>query len=79
MKKKNEFGLNLRDARQRAGLSQWDLARRSGLQPAAISHLECGRREPRWRTFCSIVKVLSFHGITANDLMTYENCKGKGI
>lgn len=40
------FGERLARARERKGWSQTDLANRTGLQPAAVSHFECGRREP---------------------------------
>ncbi|WP_426594434.1 helix-turn-helix domain-containing protein [Cellulomonas sp. McL0617] len=36
---------HVRDAREKAGLSQGELARRSGLHPTYISHIERGKRE----------------------------------
>jgi transcriptional regulator with XRE-family HTH domain len=40
------FKSRLREAREAKGWSQTDLATRTGLEPSAISHFECGRREP---------------------------------
>jgi transcriptional regulator with XRE-family HTH domain len=40
------FPERLRIAREYCGLSQGDLAKRSGLQPSAISHFETGTRKP---------------------------------
>lgn len=34
------------EARERAGLTQTEVAYKSGLQPSAISHFETGRRTP---------------------------------
>ena len=40
------FSDNLKKAREIKGLSQTELAKRSGLQPSAVSHFETGRRAP---------------------------------
>lgn len=40
------FSHNLKKAREIKGLSQTELARKSGLQPSAVSHFETGRRAP---------------------------------
>jgi len=40
------FPVRLRTAREYRGLSQSELAVRSGLQPSAISHFETGARKP---------------------------------
>jgi len=40
------FQERLRTAREYRGLSQGELAKRSGLQPSAISHFETGTRKP---------------------------------
>ena len=40
------FPDNLKRAREIKGLSQTGLAKRSGLQPSAVSHFETGRRAP---------------------------------
>lgn len=40
------FKTRLREARQLRGLSQADLAARTGLPPASVSHFESGPRKP---------------------------------
>ena len=40
------FPDNLKKIREIKGLSQTELAKRSGLQPSAVSHFETGRRAP---------------------------------
>lgn len=45
----------LRDARQRSGLSQAELARRAGVAQSVISAYESGRREPALRTLSRLV------------------------
>lgn len=39
-------GQRIQQLRELAGMSQSDLAARTGLQPSAISHFETGHREP---------------------------------
>lgn len=41
-----KFALNLKKTREEKGLSQTDLAEKTGLQPSAVSHFETGRRAP---------------------------------
>lgn len=43
---RTEFGHRLRELREKRRLSQSDLARVTGFQPAAIAHFEAGRRTP---------------------------------
>ncbi|MEW5926993.1 MAG: helix-turn-helix transcriptional regulator [Gemmatimonadota bacterium] len=61
-----EFAERLRKTRERQGLNQSDIARRSGLTPAAISQLEGGQREPN---FSTLVRLATALGTTPNDLM----------
>lgn len=44
------FADRLRREREAAGLSQYALAKRSGLSKQALSNLEAGNREPTWQT-----------------------------
>lgn len=46
MTPKNVFPQRLQALREKRGLSQEELAKRSGLQPTAISHFETGTRKP---------------------------------
>lgn len=41
-----EFGHRIRALRDRLCLTQMEVAVRTRLHPSAISHFECGRREP---------------------------------
>jgi transcriptional regulator with XRE-family HTH domain len=52
------FGQNLRETRRRAGVSQDDLARVSGVDRTAISTYERGRREPNLRTIVRLARAL---------------------
>lgn len=51
-------GDRLREARERNYWSQADLARRTGLPAAAISHWECGRRMPSLENLWALLFVL---------------------
>ena len=42
----NHIANNIREERERQGLTQTDLAIATNLQASAISHFECGRRTP---------------------------------
>lgn len=52
------FSARLRAARERAGLSQADLAAKAGFQPSAISHFENARREPAFDTLKILADAL---------------------
>jgi predicted nucleotidyltransferase/DNA-binding XRE family transcriptional regulator len=47
----------LREARQRARLSQTDLARRAGVAQPVISAYEADRREPSFRTLARLIEA----------------------
>ena len=50
----------LRNARQRAGLTQHALAQRAGITQSVISAYESGRREPSYATLTRLVKSAGF-------------------
>jgi transcriptional regulator with XRE-family HTH domain len=52
------FGVNLRWARQRAGISQEALALMADVDRAAISVFEHGRRDPNLRTILKLARAL---------------------
>jgi transcriptional regulator with XRE-family HTH domain len=52
------FAANLRRLRDAAGLSQEQLARRTGLHPSEISRLERAVREPRLGTLVRLARGL---------------------
>jgi transcriptional regulator with XRE-family HTH domain len=53
-----QFAANLRRQRKAAGLSQEQLASRSGLHPTEISRLERATREPRLGTIARLARAL---------------------
>ncbi len=55
------FGKRLRELRTEHGLSQDDLARRTGVHPTAIGRLERGGREPRLKTILCLARGLDVH------------------
>jgi transcriptional regulator with XRE-family HTH domain len=58
------FGDRLRQRREAVGISQSELARRSGLNREFLCRLESGARAPGWET----VRKLAEHlGCTPND------------
>jgi transcriptional regulator with XRE-family HTH domain len=44
------FGKNLREARERLGLTQEQVAERSGVQAGEVSRIERGKRDPKVST-----------------------------
>lgn len=60
------IGNNVKAIRQIRGLSQTDLARRIGFHPAAISHIECGRRTP---TLKNLMKILCALEVTPESIL----------
>ena len=53
-----EFGDRLVAAREKRGLNQTELAKKSGLQPAAIGHFEKSRRKPSFANVRALAKAL---------------------
>ena len=53
----------LREARERAGLTQAELAERSGVAQSTISAYESGRRDPGWRVLMKLVDAAGY-GLT---------------
>jgi transcriptional regulator with XRE-family HTH domain len=47
---KSCLGRNLRDARRKLGLTQEEVAHRSGVHPTEVSRIEGGKRDPRVST-----------------------------
>ena len=52
------FGARLRELRTTAGLTQAELAERSGLHLHGVTKLEQGDREPSWVTVQALAKAL---------------------
>ena len=52
------LGGAIRQLREKAGLSQEELADRAGLSRAWVSEIESGRKSPMWRTVEQLAKGL---------------------
>jgi len=61
-----DFSARLKAAREAKGLSQADLAERTGLQPSAVSHFETGRRAPSFDNLRILADAL---GVTTDFLL----------
>ena len=53
-----KIGTQLREARERALLTQAELGARAGLQPLTISRIETDKVEPRYSTIRKLAKAL---------------------
>lgn len=53
------FRHNLLRVREMRGLTQEQLAKKTGLQPAAISHFETGHRQPNLRNLVKLCLALN--------------------
>jgi transcriptional regulator with XRE-family HTH domain len=62
----NHFAERLRSIREAAGLSQYEVARRTGLSRETLSKLEQGDREPGWETVQLLAHVL---GVACTEFM----------
>ncbi|MBV8091949.1 MAG: helix-turn-helix transcriptional regulator [Acetobacteraceae bacterium] len=52
------FAARLRALRTQAGLSAYELARRSGVSKQTLSTLERGEGKPLWETVCRLADTL---------------------
>ena len=58
------FGARLKELREVAGLSMYELAKRSKVSAASLSRIEEGDRDPQWRTVVKLARAL---GIPVSD------------
>lgn len=72
------FKDRLRETRESLGLSQAELAQKSGLQAAAVSHFETGKRSP---SFANLLKLSDALNVSTDYLLgrINEDQHGKGI
>lgn len=54
-----EFRIRLRKSRESRGMSQGDLSKKTGQQPAAISHFETGQRMPSFANLRKLSDALN--------------------
>jgi transcriptional regulator with XRE-family HTH domain len=66
-----KIGAYARQCREKAGMSQWAAAERSGLSANCISGIECGKTNSRIPT---LVKLASAYKLKASDFF-----KGAGL
>lgn len=52
------LGTNLREARKKLGLTQEEVARRSGVHSTEVSRIEGGRRDPKVSTLERLAKAV---------------------
>lgn len=52
------FGTNLREARERLGLTQEQIAERSGVHATEVSRIEGGKRDPKVSTLERLAKAV---------------------
>lgn len=52
------LGSNLRDARKKLGLTQEQVAERSGVHPTEVSRIEAGKRDPRVSTLKRLAEAV---------------------
>jgi transcriptional regulator with XRE-family HTH domain len=60
------LGKNLRRARDRLGLTQEEVAGRSGVHATEVSRIEAGKRDPRVTTVERLAKAV---GVSPSDLL----------
>jgi len=61
-----DLGTNLREARKRAGLTQEEVAGRSGVHPTEVSRIEGGKRDPKVSTLIRLAHAL---GVPPGELL----------
>ena len=52
------LGINLREAREKLGLTQEQVAQRSGVHSTEVSRIEGGRRDPKVSTVARLAKAV---------------------
>ena len=57
--KSSGFGKRLKELREAAGLSQYELAKRSEVSGASLSRIERGDRDPSWETVLKLARALN--------------------
>lgn len=53
-----DLGANLREARERLGLTQEQVAQRSGVHATEVSRIEAGKRDPQVSTVRRLAKAV---------------------
>ena len=74
----NRFGKRLKELRQKAGLTQPQLAERAKLSKAGIANLEQGRTSPAWATLQALLGALDVSGEAFNQEPAERPEMGRG-
>lgn len=53
-----DLGPNLREARERLGITQEEVAHRSGVHATEVSRMEAGKRDPKISTLRRLAKAV---------------------
>jgi transcriptional regulator with XRE-family HTH domain len=77
-KRTTGFGARLRELRTHAGLTQADLAERSGLHIQSLTKLELGQREPAWATVVDLAQALGISCEAFNQVPAEREPTGPG-
>lgn len=72
------FDQRLRELRQKAGFSRYELAKRAGLTTQAVSNLEDAKSVPTWDTVCRLADALGIEvgAFRVDGRVTEERPKG---
>jgi transcriptional regulator with XRE-family HTH domain len=54
---KHSFAIHLKEAREAAGISQFELAQRTGLTQRQIGDIEAGYRKPTWDDAVKLIEA----------------------
>jgi transcriptional regulator with XRE-family HTH domain len=72
------FGERLRELRDKAGLTQVQLAEASGLPLGSIRNYEQGQREPYWNVLFKLAAALGVKAEAFADCVSKDETEGKG-
>ena len=64
------FGARLKELRERAGLTQPELAEKAGMNRFGIAKLEQGAREPTWATVQALARALGVNCTAFEDAVS---------
>ncbi|MBE5739886.1 MAG: helix-turn-helix transcriptional regulator [Clostridiales bacterium] len=63
------YGFELKSQREKAGLSQWELSKLTGINQSSISRWEDNKRTP---SIENCVQLADFYGISVDELIGHE-------
>ena len=63
------YGFEIKSQREKAGLSQWELSKLTGINQSSISRWEDNKRTP---SIENCVQLADFYGISVDELIGHE-------